>query len=229
MQITQLKKILESVLLAADHSLSVIQLDGLFEMEEDRPTRDEIRKALHEMAADYSDRSYQLKQVASGFRLQVRQEYAGWVARLWAEKPARYTRALLETIALIAYRQPVTRGEIEEVRGVSVSSTIIKTLLEREWVKVLGHKDIPGKPALYGTTSGFLDYFNLKSLDELPTLEEIKNFDDIHPELALNEDDSVPANTASEEEAEDRAEKKADEKEAILTAPSLQKRVANYP
>ncbi len=200
MQITQLKKILEAVLLAADHSLSVVQLDALFEMEENRPTRDEIRKALHEMVADYNDHSYQLKQIASGFRLQVRQEYASWVARLWAEKPARYTRALLETIALIAYRQPVTRGEIEEVRGVSVSSTIIKTLLEREWVKVLGHKDIPGKPALYGTTSGFLDYFNLKSLDELPTLAEIKDLDNIHPELALNEDDNVPANMAAEED-----------------------------
>lgn len=236
MQITQLKKILEAVLLAADHSLSVIQLDGLFEMEEDRPTRDEIRKALHEMAVDYNDHSYQLKQIASGFRLQVRQEYASWVARLWAEKPARYTRALLETIALIAYRQPVTRGEIEEVRGVSVSSTIIKTLLEREWVKVLGHKDIPGKPALYGTTSSFLDYFNLKSLDELPTLAEIKDLDDIHPELALNEDDSVPVNTGGEDGTEEKVDEKTEKKpekkvgertivaenEATLTALSLQ-------
>lgn len=188
MQIEQLKKILEAILLAADRTLSVIQLDALFELDEDRPTRDEIRKALHEMAEDYANRGYELKQVGSGFRLQVRQEFAAWVGRLWEEKPARYTRALLETIALIAYRQPITRGEIEEVRGVSVSSSIIKTLLEREWIKVLGHKDVPGKPALYGTTREFLDYFNLKSLDELPTLAEIKDLDDIHPELALNDD-----------------------------------------
>ena len=188
MQTEKLKNILEAVLLAADRSLSVIQLDALFELDEDRPTRDEIRKALHEMAEDYQSRGYELKQVASGFRLQVRQEYATWVGRLWEEKPARYTRALLETIALVAYRQPITRGEIEEVRGVSVSSNIIKTLLEREWIKVLGHKDVPGKPALYGTTREFLDYFNLKSLDELPTLAEIKDLDDINPELALNED-----------------------------------------
>jgi len=224
MKITQLKKILEAVLLAADRSLSVIQLDGLFEMEEDRPTRDEIRKALHEMAEDYGDHSYQLKQVASGFRLQVRQEYASWVARLWAEKPARYTRALLETIALIAYRQPITRGEIEQVRGVSVSSTLIKTLLEREWVKVLGHKDIPGKPALYGTTSGFLDYFNLKSLDKLPTLAQIKDLDDIHLELALNEEDSAPVNDVVEGETEEQAEagEIIAKKEEPLSAAGLQ-------
>ena len=191
MQIKKLKNILEALLLAADRTLSVIQLDALFEMDEDRPTRDEIRKALHEMAEDYADRGYELKQVASGFRLQVRQEYADWIGRLWEEKPARYTRALLETIALVAYRQPITRGEIEEVRGVSVSSNIIKTLMEREWIKVLGHKDVPGKPALYGTTREFLDYFNLKSLDELPTLAEIKDLDDIHPELAINEDDAA--------------------------------------
>jgi len=191
MQMNKLKNILEALLLAADNTLSVIQLDALFELDEDRPTRDEIRKALHEMAEDYTDRGYELKLVASGFRLQVRQKYAEWVGRLWEEKPARYTRALLETIALIAYRQPITRGEIEEVRGVSVSSNIIKTLLEREWVKVLGHKDVPGKPALYGTTREFLDYFNLKSLDELPTLAEIKDLDDIHPELALNDDEKI--------------------------------------
>ncbi len=191
MQIKQLKKILEAVLLASEHNLSVLQLDALFEQDDDRPSRDEIRQALHEMTDDYQQRGYELKQVASGFRLQVRQDYVKWVERLWEDKPVRYTRALLETIALIAYRQPITRGEIEEVRGVSVSSSIIKTLLEREWIKLLGHKDVPGKPALYGTTAKFLDYFNLKSLDELPTLAEIKDLDSIHPELALNEDIEV--------------------------------------
>ncbi len=188
MDINKLKNILEAVLLASDKTLSVVQLENLFELDEERPTRDEIRQALHEMADDYETRGYELKQVASGFRLQVRQEFSTWVGRLWEERPARYTRALLETISLIAYRQPITRGEIEEVRGVSVSSNIIKTLLERDWVKVLGHKDVPGKPSLYGTTKEFLDYFNLKSLDQLPTLAEIKDLDSIHPELELDEE-----------------------------------------
>ena len=187
MEINKLKNILEAVMLGADRVLTVIHMEGLFELDEERPTRDEIRQALHEMADDYESRGYELKQVASGFRLQVRQEYATWVSRLWEERPARYTRALLETMALIAYRQPITRGEIEEVRGVSVSSNIVKTLLERDWIKVLGHKDVPGKPTLYGTTKEFLDYFNLKSLDQLPTLADIKDLDSIHPELALDE------------------------------------------
>ena len=188
MEIKKLKNILEAILLAAERSLTVIQLEAIFELDEERPTRDEIRKALHEMADDFETRGFELKQVASGFRLQVKQEYSTWVGRLWEEKPARYTRALLETMALIAYRQPITRGEIEEVRGVSVSSNIIKTLLERDWIKVLGHKDVPGKPTLYGTTKEFLDYFNLQKLDQLPTLAEIKDLDSIHPELELDED-----------------------------------------
>jgi len=188
MEIAKLKNILEAVLLGADRTLTVVHMEGLFELDEERPTRDEIRKALHEMADDYESRGYELKQVASGFRLQVRQEYATWVGRLWEEKPARYTRALLETMSLIAYRQPITRGEIEEVRGVSVSSNIIKTLMERDWIKVLGHKDVPGKPTLYGTTKEFLDYFNLKTLDQLPTLAEIKDLESMHPELELDDD-----------------------------------------
>lgn len=197
MEISRLKNILEAVLLAAERSLTVPQLEALFELDEERPTRDEIRKALHEMVADNAERGYEVKEVASGYRLQVKQEFSVWVARLWEEKPARYTRALLETMALIAYRQPITRGEIEEVRGVSVSSNIIKTLLERDWIKVLGHKDVPGKPTLYGTTKEFLDYFNLKKLDELPTLAEIRDLDAIHPELELGDD------AASKDNAED--------------------------
>ncbi len=188
MELKKLKNILEAVLLAAERSMTVPQLEALFELDEERPTRDEIRKALHEMEEEYETRSFELKHVASGYRLQVKQEYATWVGRLWEERPARYTRALLETMALIAYRQPITRGEIEEVRGVSVSSNIIKTLLERDWIKVLGHKDVPGKPTLYGTTKEFLDYFNLQKLDQLPTLAEIKDLDAIHPELELDED-----------------------------------------
>jgi segregation and condensation protein B len=182
-----LKNILEAVLLSTDRPLRVPEIDALFAGDNDAPTRDEIRKALHDLGEDYFERGFELVEVASGFRLQVKQDYATWVGRLWDEKPARYSRALLETIALIAYRQPITRGEIEEVRGVSVSSNIIKTLLEREWIKVLGHKDVPGRPALYGTAKEFLDYFNLKSLDELPTLAEIRDLDQIHPELGFDE------------------------------------------
>jgi segregation and condensation protein B len=206
MEINKLKNILEAVLLASDRSLTVVQLEALFELDEERPTRDEIRKALHEMEADYETRGYELKQVASGYRLQVRQEFATWVGRLWEEKPARYTRALLETMALIAYRQPITRGEIEEVRGVSVSSNIIKTLLERDWIKVLGHKDVPGKPTLYGTTREFLDYFNLKTLDQLPTLAEIRDLDSIHPELELDEDISEKSSDESSDDSDDNNE-----------------------
>lgn len=211
MEIIKLKKILEAVLLAAERTLTVVQLEALFELDEERPTRDEIRKALHEMAEENEQRGYEVKEVASGYRLQVKQEFATWVGRLWEEKPARYTRALLETMALIAYRQPITRGEIEEVRGVSVSSNIIKTLHEREWIKVLGHKDVPGKPTLYGTTKAFLDYFNLKKLDELPTLAEIKDLDTIHPELDLDDDvTSEPAASAPDAigNKEDDAENK---------------------
>lgn len=189
MTLEKLKNIVEAILLSADRPLKVPQLEALFE-EEDRPTRDEIRQALDELSGEYAERGFELKQVASGFRLQVKQDFAPWVGRLWEEKPARYTRALLETLSLITYRQPITRGEIEEVRGVSVSSNIIRTLLERDWIKVLGHKDVPGKPTLYGTTREFLDYFNLKSLDELPSLAEIKDFDQIYPELALEDTQS---------------------------------------
>ena len=208
MDTSRLKNILEAILLAADRVLTVLQLEALFELDEERPTRDEIRKALHEMAEDYETRGYELKQVASGFRLQVKQEYANWVGRLWEERPARYTRALLETMALIAYRQPITRGEIEEVRGVSVSSNIIKTLLERDWIKVLGHKDVPGKPALYGTTKEFLDYFNLQSLDQLPTLAELKDLDSIHPELEFDENaENVSTGSTNEDDSAETQEK----------------------
>lgn len=194
MEQQQLQKIIEAVLLSAEKPLKLNQIEALFEGDDEVPARDEIRKVLANLADDYAERGFELVQVASGFRIQVKQDYAQWVGRLWEEKPARYSRALLETLALIAYRQPITRGEIEEVRGVSVSSNIIRTLKEREWIKVLGHKDVPGKPALYGTSKEFLDYFNLKSLDELPTLAEIKDLDQIHRELDLDVNDAEAAN-----------------------------------
>jgi len=180
----QLKKILEAALLAAGEPLSRLQLGALFD-DEERPTDGQLGKALEALGQDCADRGIELKQVASGYRLQVRQDLHPWVSRLWKERPQRYSRALLETLSLIAYRQPITRGEIEAVRGVSVSTNIIRTLQEREWIRVVGHRDVPGKPALFGTTKTFLDYFNLENLDDLPTLAEIRDMDNLEPELDL--------------------------------------------
>ncbi len=146
------------------------------------------------MIEEYQHGGIELKQVASGFRLQVRSDYETWVARLWEQKPPRYSRALMETLALIAYRQPITRGEIEDIRGVSVSTNIIRTLEERDWVKSLGHKEVPGRPTLYGTTREFLDYFNLKSLNELPTLAEIRDIDQFNPEFSFDDKAAAASN-----------------------------------
>jgi len=179
-----IKKIIEGALLAAGKSLDIIQLERLFE-DSERPTRDQLKAALEEIDADCHERGFSLKKTASGYRFQVNQELATWVNRLWDEKPKRYSRAMLETLSLIAYRQPLTRGDIEIVRGVAVSSEIIKTLQEREWIRVVGYRDVPGKPALFATTKQFLDYFNLQSLDELPALGEIADLTDLDPELEL--------------------------------------------
>jgi segregation and condensation protein B len=172
----ELKIILEAALLAADEPLSLDRLSNLFEAAE-RPSHEAIRHALSDLQRDYLGRGVELTEVASGFRLQVPQAFAPWVARLRPERATRYSRALLETLALIAYRQPITRGEIEDVRGVSVNTVIIKTMLERGWIKVLGHREVPGRPALYGTTRAFLDHFNLKSLNDLPSLAELRDLD----------------------------------------------------
>lgn len=168
-----LASILEAVLLAAGKPLSLEQMAAVFD-DDAQPNSRQIKAGLDQLALDIEGRSYQLYEVASGFRLQVRTEYSTWVSRLWEERPQRYSRAMLETLALIVYRQPITRGEIEDVRGVAVSSNIIKTLLEREWVRVVGYKDVPGKPAMLATTKVFLDYFNLCGLDELPNLSELQ-------------------------------------------------------
>ena len=189
----KLRSILEALFGAADKPLSVNQLFELFTGDIEQPGKDEIRKAIHELQEKYRSGGMELKQVASGFRLQVRPEFETWVARLWEQKPPRYSRALFETLALIAYRQPITRGEIEDIRGVSVSSNIIKTLQEREWVKPLGHKEVPGRPTLYGTTRAFLDYFNLKSLNELPTLAEIRDLDQFNPEFEFDDSGEAAA------------------------------------
>jgi segregation and condensation protein B len=190
----QLKQILEAALLASGQPLSLDQLAALF-TDDDRPPKGEISRALEQLRVDCEHRGVELMKVASGYRLQVKQFLNEWVSRLWTERPQRYSRALLETMALIAYRQPITRGEIEAVRGVSVSSNIIRTLQERDWIRVVGHRDVPGKPALFGTTRNFLDSFNLQNLDDLPTLAEIRDMDNLEPELQLE-----PAPPAEPEE-----------------------------
>ena len=181
----QLKTIIEGALLAAGRPLSLAEIGELFEGES-RPDNAELRAAITELQADCEGRGFDVREVASGYRLQVRQELGRWISRLWEEKPARYSRALLETLALIAYRQPITRGDIEEIRGVAVNPNIIRTLQEREWVRVVGQRDVPGRPELFATTRAFLDHFGLKSLDELPTLAEIKDFEQVNPEMELD-------------------------------------------
>ncbi len=179
-----LKNVIEAALLAAGRPLSVEQLLELFE-ERERPEKEEVRKVLEELEGDYAERGIELKQVASGFRIQIRSAVSEQVSRLWQERPARYSRAMLETLALIAYRQPITRGEIEEIRGVAVNPNILRTLFERNWIRSVGHREVPGHPELLGTTREFLDYFNLKSLDELPTLAELRDMDNIGVQLEL--------------------------------------------
>ena len=181
---TNLKHIVEAVLLASGKPLTLEHLLGVF-ADNEKPERDQLRQAIAALQEDYAERGIELVQVASGYRIQVKQAMEPWVSRLTEEKPARYSRALLETLALIAYRQPITRGEIEDIRGVSVSSSIVKTLQEREWVRIVGHRDVPGRPAMYGTTRQFLDYFNLKGLGDLPTLMELRDIDTINAELEL--------------------------------------------
>ncbi|MCK4950569.1 MAG: SMC-Scp complex subunit ScpB [Gammaproteobacteria bacterium] len=180
----KLKNIIEAALLAAGQPLSIDQMLSLF-IDQDQPKREDLRAVIKQLQEEYTDRAMEIMEVSSGFRLQVKEGFSSWVSRLWTERPSRYSRALLETLALVAYRQPITRGEIENIRGVGVSSSIMKTLLEREWVRVVGHRDVPGKPAMYGSTKKFLDYFNLKTLDELPTLAELRDLDSISNELGL--------------------------------------------
>lgn len=174
----ELKALVEGAIFASASPISIEQIQKLFD-EEERPGKEAIRSVIDGLMEDYEERGINLSEVASGFRFQAVPETAKWLSRMWEEKPPRYSRATLETLALMAYRQPITRSEIEDIRGVSVSTNIVKTLQERDWIKVVGHRDVPGKPALYATTKEFLDNFDLKSLEELPPLSEIKNLDEI--------------------------------------------------
>ena len=183
----KVKMIIEGLLLAASRPLNLSEIAQVFD-EDERPDKKELKKIIEVIEADCSDRGFELQEVASGYRFQVKQELSSWVGKLWDERPPRYTRALLEILALIVYKQPITRGDIEEIRGVSVSPNIIRTLIDREWVRVVGHRDVPGRPAMFATTKTFLDYFNLKSLQNLPPLSEIKELDNSGSELNLNEE-----------------------------------------
>ncbi len=196
----KIQQIVEAALLASDGPLTVASLVKLFapgELDEENASR-QVRDALGALTEQAADRGVELKRVASGYRYQVRQELSEWVSRLWDEKPPRYTRALLETLALIAYKQPVTRGDIEQVRGVSVSQNIMRTLLERDWIRVVGQREVPGRPSLYGTTKAFLDYFNLSTLNELPPLAQIREI--LEPVVAAERAENGPSDEAAEAE-----------------------------
>jgi segregation and condensation protein B len=199
MNTQELKNIVEAAVLAAGEPLSMDRLLGLFD-EESRPAREMVLEAIDGLRAECSERGVDLVEVGGGYRYQTKKTLLPWVGRLWEEKPPRYSRAFLETLALIAYRQPITRADIEDIRGVAVGTNIMKSLTERGWVRVVGHRDVPGKPALYATTRQFLDYFNLKSLDELPTLAELRDIDRLNEELVFDE---LAANAPSVESESD--------------------------
>lgn len=208
----KLQRVVEGALLASGQPMNAAKILALFEKSE-APSKEEVNEAFEAIAANCEGRGFELKQVASGWRFQVREETATWVNRLFDEKPQKYSRALLETLALIAYRQPITRGDIEEIRGVAVSSHIIKTLSERDWIKVVGHRDVPGRPSLYATTRQFLDYFNLKSLEELPSLGEISDLESLNPELELEAMPPVPVTPDLPVDVDDEGEA-ADQEES---------------
>ncbi|MBI2801908.1 MAG: SMC-Scp complex subunit ScpB [Gammaproteobacteria bacterium] len=184
METDALKPIIEAAVMAAEGAVTLERLASVFaHLNAEAPSHAELLTTITALQSDYVGRGIELVEVAGGYRFQTRATYAQWVNRLWEERKPRYSRALLETLAIIAYRQPITRGEIEDIRGVAVSTGIIKTLHDREWVKIVGHRDVPGRPAIYATTRQFLEYFNLTSLDALPTLAELKDFDDFNPDL----------------------------------------------
>lgn len=226
----KVKMIVEGLLLAAGRPLTLDNIIQVFSKDE-KPDRKELIAVMESIAEECDGRGFELKEVASGYRFQVKQELSEWVAKLWEERPPRYTRALLETLALVAYRQPITRGDIEEIRGVGVSSNIIRTLLDREWIRVVGHRDVPGRPAMFATTKQFLDYFNLKSLQDLPPLSEIRDLAEDEPEFDLEDDLAgqrileLPEELVDENSIElsepDKAELIAEEEAVALAAKPL--------
>lgn len=212
MEVTEIKYFVEAALLAAARPLSIDQLKGLFD-ESSSPDKSDIREALTDLQEEYKPRGIEVTEVASGFRMQVKANMAERLERLWEERPPRYSRALFETLALIAYRQPMTRGEIEEIRGVAVSSNIIRSLLERDWVRVVGHRDVPGRPSMFGTTRQFLDYFGLKKLDDLPPLADLSDWESLRVQLNLPAVEGDEVDTGEDPELEDSdavAENKGD-------------------
>jgi segregation and condensation protein B len=219
MNTNSLTNIVEAILLAAGRPVTVPQIIELFDGFE-RPAAEDVRAALLELTGSYARHGIEVVEVASGWRVQVRPQHAEIVSRLWQERPARYSRALLETLALIAYRQPITRGEIEEIRGVTVASTIMRTLHERNWVRVVGHREVPGHPELLGTTREFLDYFGLRSLDELPTLAELEDIDDLKVQLQLPGDELalLTDDSSADDEQPRRESTPQDELESTLVA-----------
>lgn len=202
MEATEIKHFIEAALLAAGRPLDIDQLKGLFDGRT-APEKSEIRQAIATLNEEYEDRGIVVSEVASGFRMQVKAVMADRLQKLWEERPPRYSRALFETLALIAYRQPITRGDIEEIRGVTVSSNIVRQLLERDWVRVIGHRDVPGRPAMFGTTKGFLDYFGLKKLDDLPPLADLSDWESLR--VQLNLPDVEDPSAGGEEETADAA------------------------
>ena len=218
----KVKMIIEGLLLAAGRPLPLESIAAVFN-EEERPENEELLGVLARIDEECGDRGFELTKVASGYRFQVKQELAEWVGKLWEERPPRYTRALLETLALVAYRQPITRGDIEEIRGVAVSSNIIRTLLDREWIRVVGQRDVPGRPSMFATTKQFLDYFNLESLQQLPALSDIRDIDGVAKDLGFeaelaaarvlempeNAEDDVSIELSDDEKAEMLAEEEA--------------------
>lgn len=213
----RLAQILEAALMVAGRPLGLDELSSLFD-EHERPSPTDILKALDRIRAECQTRGVELKEIASGYRFTAKQDLAQYLARLWDEKPQKYTRATLETMALIAYKQPITRAEIEEIRGVTVNTQTIKTLMERDWIRVVGHRDVPGRPALYATTRQFLDYFNLKSLDQLPSLAELKDFDSLNVELNFEEArQTVKAEVVQDAEVE-KAVARMEQEQAISAA-----------
>jgi len=227
MEQSLITRIVEAALLAAQQPLSLAQLHGLFPEEQPAPPGS-VEQALGQLSEGCADRGVDLVEVASGFRYQVKEEVHGWVARLWTERKTKYTRATLETLALIAYRQPITRGEIEQVRGVAVSSNTIQALEEREWIRVIGHRDVPGRPALFGTTRTFLDYFGLKRLEDLPPLSELKDIGELEPQL-FTEDAPVPAGLGGDSGTAERAQgESAETRDQHASAPQEHEQEHEY-